>query len=87
MATTFNLPSKMKAWAYDQYGSVEDVLKLVPDFDVPAINDDQVLIKVVAAALNPVDSIRIAGVLKPPGTFPPVRKINEPLFLLFSFFA
>ncbi|KAI3516254.1 hypothetical protein L1887_15165 [Cichorium endivia] len=53
----------MKAWKYDEYGSV-DVLKLSTDMAVPEINDDQVLVKVVAAALNPVDYRRRLGQMK-----------------------
>ena len=53
----------MKAWKYDEYGSV-DVLKFVTDVAVPEINDDQVLVKVVAAALNPIDFKRRLGFLK-----------------------
>ncbi|KAM0014781.1 putative 2-alkenal reductase (NAD(P)(+)) [Helianthus debilis subsp. tardiflorus] len=53
----------MKAWKYDEYGSV-DVLKLATDVAVPEIKDDQVLVKVVAAALNPVDYKRRLGYIK-----------------------
>ncbi|CAI9767937.1 unnamed protein product [Fraxinus pennsylvanica] len=49
-----SIPSKMKAWVYNEYGGVE-VLKFEADYAVPEVKDDQVLIKVVAAALNPVD--------------------------------
>ncbi|KAI7725359.1 hypothetical protein M8C21_029707, partial [Ambrosia artemisiifolia] len=54
---------KMKAWKYDEYGSV-DVLKVASDVSVPEINDDQVLVKVVAAALNPIDYKRRLGYFK-----------------------
>ncbi|KAL8218923.1 hypothetical protein R6Q57_022296 [Mikania cordata] len=54
---------KIKAWQYAEYGSV-DVLKLATDVAVPEINDDQVLVKVVAAALNPVDYKRRLGYFK-----------------------
>ncbi|KAI3733507.1 hypothetical protein L6452_12950 [Arctium lappa] len=50
----------MKAWKYDEYGGV-DTLKLISDAAVPEINDDQVLVRVVAAALNPVDFKRRLG--------------------------
>ncbi|PWA62429.1 Alcohol dehydrogenase, C-terminal [Artemisia annua] len=53
----------MKAWQYDEYGDV-NVLKLTTDVPVPQINDDQVLVKVVAAALNPYDFRRRQGWLK-----------------------
>ncbi|KAL3526049.1 hypothetical protein ACH5RR_014421 [Cinchona calisaya] len=62
--TTFDIPPKMKAWVYSQYGKPEDVLKLETDVAVPDVKDDQVLIKVVAAALNPVDPKRMAGLFK-----------------------
>ncbi|KAI3452738.1 hypothetical protein Pfo_009402 [Paulownia fortunei] len=53
----------MKAWTYSEYGGVE-VLKLESNVEVPELKDDQVLIKVVAAALNPIDFKRRLGVLK-----------------------
>lgn len=62
----------MKAWQYDEYGSV-DVLKLATDVAVPEINDDQVLVKVIAAALNPVDYRRRFGQIKAADPPLPVR--------------
>ncbi|XP_057810982.1 2-methylene-furan-3-one reductase-like [Salvia miltiorrhiza] len=53
----------MKAWIYREYGGVE-VLQLESDVAAPEIKDDQVLIKVVAAALNPVDYKRRLGLFK-----------------------
>lgn len=53
----------MKAWSYSEYGGV-DVLKLESDVPVPEPKDDQVLIKVVAAALNPIDYKRRLGWFK-----------------------
>ncbi|CAA0818288.1 Quinone oxidoreductase-like protein -chloroplastic [Striga hermonthica] len=53
----------MKAWSYSEYGGVE-VLKPVSDVAVPEVKDDEVLIKVVAAALNPVDFKRRFGYFK-----------------------
>lgn len=53
----------MKAWVYEEYGD-EQVLKLVDEIDVPQVKDDQVLVKVFAAALNPVDFKRRLGKFK-----------------------
>lgn len=51
-----------KAWFYNAYGAV-DVLQF-GDLPVPAIATDEVLVKVLAAALNPVDYKRRQGLLK-----------------------
>ncbi|KAI3970500.1 hypothetical protein MKX01_024147 [Papaver californicum] len=63
-ATTISpVPSEMKAWIYGEYGGI-DVLKFDSKVSVPEINEDQVLLKVVAAALNPVDGKRRQGKFK-----------------------
>jgi 2-methylene-furan-3-one reductase len=59
-ATTMEVPAQMKAWVYDAYGDA-GVLRFDAAAAVPAIGEDQVLVKVVAAALNPVDAKRRAG--------------------------
>ena len=59
-----DLPSKMKAWAYAEYGKSSDVLKLDADAAVQKPNDDQVLLKVVAAGINPIDYKRMLGYFK-----------------------
>ena len=43
----------MKAWIYDRYGS-PDVLEL-KEIDMPTGNDDQVLVRIRAACVNPYD--------------------------------
>ncbi|KAF7819592.1 2-methylene-furan-3-one reductase-like [Senna tora] len=62
------IPSHTKAWIYSEYGKSGEVLKFDPNVPLPQLNDHQVLIKVVAAALNPVDYKRMAGNLKPTDT-------------------
>lgn len=57
------VPGKMKAWAYDEYGDA-GVLKLDEAVSVPPVGEDQVLVRVAAAALNPVDSKRRMGKFK-----------------------
>nr|GLL49946.1 2-methylene-furan-3-one reductase [Ipomoea trifida] len=62
-STVTFFPFEMNAWTYGEYGGV-DVLKMESNVAVPEIQDDQVLIKVAAAALNPVDSKRRQGKFK-----------------------
>ncbi|KAF8697317.1 hypothetical protein HU200_035908 [Digitaria exilis] len=59
-ASATEVPGTMKAWVYDTYGDAS-VLKLDEAVAVPPVADDQVLVKVAAAALNPVDFKRRAG--------------------------
>ncbi|KAK7266105.1 hypothetical protein RIF29_18745 [Crotalaria pallida] len=62
--TASNIPSHIKAWVYSQYGDIEENLKFDTNVPIPQLKDDQVLIKVVAAALNPVDYKRALGNFK-----------------------
>ncbi|KAL4305807.1 hypothetical protein HN51_039776 [Arachis hypogaea] len=61
MAAASAIPTHMKAWAYSDHGKSNVVLKFHPSFPVPELKADQVLIRVVAAAINPIDYYKIAG--------------------------
>ncbi|KAJ7520271.1 hypothetical protein O6H91_20G075700 [Diphasiastrum complanatum] len=56
-------PKLHKAWVYRAYGAAKDVLQL-EEIGVPEIAADQVLVKVRAASLNPVDFKRRLGKFK-----------------------
>ena len=45
---------QMRAWVYEEYGPPDEVLAL-RDVPVPEINTDQVLVRVRAASVNPLD--------------------------------
>ncbi|KAF8037523.1 hypothetical protein BT93_B0425 [Corymbia citriodora subsp. variegata] len=68
----FTIPTNIKAWVYAELGNPADVLKLVSDARVPEITEDQVLVKVVAAALNIIDAKRARGFLKDNDSPPPI---------------
>ncbi|KAL3691027.1 hypothetical protein R1sor_004678 [Riccia sorocarpa] len=58
-SASVDIPKTQQAWLYSEYGPKENLsLGEVP---VPELEADQVLIKVKAAALNPVDSKRRGG--------------------------
>ncbi|KAK7266112.1 hypothetical protein RIF29_18752 [Crotalaria pallida] len=63
-----NTPSHIKAWIYSEYGKTQEVLKFDANVPIPEIKEDQVLIKVVAAGLNPIDYKRTLGYLQSFGT-------------------
>ena len=75
VAADTSIPSEMKAWVYSEYGGV-DVLKVESNIAVSVVNDDQVLIKVVSAALNPVDAKRRQGKFKATDSPLPVNLRN-----------
>lgn len=79
-ATSTSIPSVMKAWLYDEYGGV-DVLKFDTSVSVPQVKDDQVLIKVAAAALNPVDFKRRLGKFKATDSPLPVTFLSSFYYL------
>ncbi|POO03393.1 Alcohol dehydrogenase superfamily, zinc-type [Trema orientale] len=64
-------PCVTKAWIYSEYGKSSDVLKFDNNVTVPNLKEDQVLIKVVAASLNPVDFLRMLGLFKAIDSPPP----------------
>ncbi|KAL2335666.1 hypothetical protein Fmac_016879 [Flemingia macrophylla] len=64
MASISTIPSDVKAWVYSEYGITEKILKFNPNVAIPDIKEDQVLIKVVATALNPADYKKASGYIK-----------------------
>ncbi|CAO2175590.1 unnamed protein product [Urochloa humidicola] len=49
------VPDTMKAWLYNAYGDAE-MFKLDEAAPVPVVSDNHVLVKIVKAALKPVDT-------------------------------
>lgn len=72
----------MKAWVYKEYGNSRSVLKFETNVEVPSLREDQVLIKVVAAALNPIDFKRMLGAFSATDSPLPVSIINTFFFFL-----
>jgi len=67
------VPTTQKGWTYSEFGPKE-VLKF-EDIPVPEVKPDEVLVKVQAAALNPVDSKRRMGKFKNTDSELPVGSI------------
>lgn len=63
------VPDSHGAWLYHEYGPVKDVLKF-EEIAVPEVKPDQVLVKVKAAAINPVDYKRRTGYVSLDSPFP-----------------
>eukprot|EP00271_Cylindrocystis_brebissonii_P006144 TRINITY_DN1874_c0_g2_i1.p1 TRINITY_DN1874_c0_g2~~TRINITY_DN1874_c0_g2_i1.p1 ORF type:complete len:318 (+),score=85.66 TRINITY_DN1874_c0_g2_i1:411-1364(+) len=60
--STIEVPTNQQGWSYAEYGPAS--LLKVGEIPVPPVSEDQVLIKVAAAALNPVDFKRRDGYFK-----------------------
>ena len=45
----------VKAFIYSKRGKPANILQLINDYDPPALQDDQVRIKIKAVGLNPID--------------------------------
>ncbi|KAL5582562.1 hypothetical protein UlMin_015004 [Ulmus minor] len=76
-----SVPSVNKAWIYSEYGKSADVLKLDSNVKVPQVKEDQVLIKVVAAGLNPtVPGYDVAGVVVKLGSHAKKFKVGDEVY-------
>lgn len=71
-----DMTKMQKAWYYKEYGSI-DVLEF-GEFPVPKPGPGQILVKVRAAALNPVDFKKREGLFK-------TNDSDFPVFTCFAF--
>jgi len=85
MAAT-SVPSHMKAWTYSEYGKSGEVLKFNHSVALPPVKEDQVLIKVAAASINPIDYKRMEGHFKNSDSPLPVSNIISSPLISFPFF-
>ena len=61
-------PSAMKAWQFSSItGGIEKTMRINPSTPLPAPNNNQHLVKIIATALNPIDYKPIEKI---PGVFP-----------------
>ncbi|XP_028804293.1 2-methylene-furan-3-one reductase-like [Neltuma alba] len=59
-----SVPPHMKAWMYCEYGRTKQVLKIEESGVLPQLKHAQVLIKLLATALNPIDYHRMRSCFK-----------------------
>ncbi|XP_027923724.1 2-methylene-furan-3-one reductase-like [Vigna unguiculata] len=71
-STDSTIPTHTKAWYYSEHGRPCDVLKFDPNWPLPQLKHDQVLIKVIAVSLNPVDYKRMHGEFKDTDPYLPI---------------
>lgn len=71
------VPATQRAWRYGQYGPVRENLKLEDNVEVPELAADQVLVKVKAAGLNPIDFARSTGKFQAVDSELPVSTISR----------
>lgn len=45
----------MRAAEFIEYGTAKDVIKIVDDAEKPVPNDDQIVVRVIASSVNPID--------------------------------
>jgi 2-methylene-furan-3-one reductase len=81
------VPAVHEAWVYRELAAAKDVLKL-EQIPVPPVKPTEVLIKVKAAGLNPIDGKRYQGYLGEANSPLPVRPCSafRVSFFFYNFF-